>query len=80
MLVPGVMVAAAFVVTFAIRVTSVFPAVPLETYPAVTRGVTLSLFDSVIVFVPVVTVADVPLMVVGGVADPLATAFDAAEA
>ena len=36
LLVPGVMVAAAFVVTDAVRETELFPAVPELTYPSVT--------------------------------------------
>ena len=74
------MVAAAFVVTLAVKLTEAFLAVPLETYPAVTTGVTLTDFVSVSVLVPVDTVADVPLIEFGAVAEPLATAFDACEA
>jgi hypothetical protein len=77
-LVPGVMVAAALVVTVAVRLTDELPAVPAETYPALTEGVTDTLFDRVIVFDPVLTLADVPLMEAGAVADPEATLLDAA--
>lgn len=79
-LVPGVMVAAAFVVTEAVRDTELFPAVPEETYPAETEGVTLTVLERVIVLVPVDTEADVPEMVAGAVADPELTAFDALDA
>ena len=44
-----------------------------------TLGVTDTVFVSVSVFVPVLTVADVPLMVDGAVTAPLATVFVAAE-
>ena len=71
----GVMVAAPFVVTDAVRLTALFPAVPAETYPAVTEGVTEMVFESVRVFVPVLTDALVPLIVAGAVADPEETAF-----
>lgn len=73
--VPGVIVAAAFVVTLAVSVTELFVAVPLATYPANTTGVTLTVFVSVSVLVPVDTVADVPDIVVGAEADPAATAL-----
>lgn len=75
LLVPGVMVAAAFVVTDAVKLTELFPAVPLATYPAVTDGVTLTVLDSVSVFVPVDTLAEEPLMLAGAVALPALTAF-----
>ncbi len=71
--VPGVIVAAAFVGTDAVKLTELFVAVPDETYPALTTGVTLTVFDKVRVFVPVDTVADVPLIVDGADADPEAT-------
>ena len=73
LLVPGVIVAAAFVVTDAVRLTELFPAVPLDMYPADTVGVLLTLFDNVNVFVPVLTLAPVAEMVDAGVADPAAT-------
>ncbi len=79
-LVPGVMVAAAFVVTDAVSVTDALCAVPADTYPAVTTGVIDTLFVSVSVFVPVETVADDPETVEGPFAEPAATALDAAEA
>ena len=75
LLVPGVMVAAPFVVTDAVKLTELFPAVPLATYPAVTDGVTLTVLDSVSVFVPVETLAEEPLMLAGAVALPALTAF-----
>ena len=68
-------VVAAFVVTLAVRLTLEFPAVPLEMYPAVLMvGVTDTVLVNVSVFVPVLTVADVPLIEAGAVAVPLATA------
>lgn len=70
----GVMVAAAFVVTFAVKETELFPAVPLETYPAVTDGVTDTVLLKVSVFVPVLTVAAVPLIEAGAVAEPVGIA------
>ena len=73
LLVPGVIVAAAFVVTDAVRLTELFPAVPLDIYPADTVGVLLTLFDNVNVFVPVLTLAPVAEMVDAGVADPAGT-------
>ena len=73
LLVPGVIVAAALVVTDAVSDTDELPAVPLETYPAVTLGVTETVFESVKVLVPVDTLALVPLIVAGAVADPLDT-------
>jgi hypothetical protein len=80
-LVPGVIVAAAFVVTDAVRLTDEFPAVPAETYPAVlTVGVTETVLVSVIVFVPEDTDAEVPLMDAGAVTLPLATDLLAADA
>ena len=75
MLVPGVIVAAPFVVTLAVSETLELPAVPLDTYPAETCGVFDTLFESVKVLVPVDTVALVPVIVAAGVADPLATLF-----
>lgn len=72
-LVVGVMVAAALVVTLAVRETELFPAVPDATYPAVTVGVTEMVFESVSVFVPVDTEALDPVMVAGDVAEPLST-------
>jgi len=81
LLVPGVYVAAAFVVTLAVRDTDAFPAVPALIYPAVvTLGVTEMVFDSVSVFVPVLTVALVPLIVLGAVTVPFATLADACDA
>ena len=73
-------VAAAFVVTLAVRETDAFPAVPVETYPAETTGVTEIVLLSVNVFVPVETLADVPEIVDGAVADPLYTVADADDA
>lgn len=78
LVVVGVYVAAAFVVTEAVSDTALFPAVPLLTYPAETDGVTDTVLESVSVFVPVDTVADVPLMLAGAVALPLATLLLAA--
>ena len=76
LLVPGVMVAAAFVVTDAVRDTEAFPAVPALTYPAVdTVGVTDTVLLKVKVFVPVDTEALVPDIEAGAVTVPLATAF-----
>ena len=75
LLVPGVMVAAAFVVTLAVKDTDEFPAVPEEIYPELTCGVLDTVCDKVRVLVPVVTVADVPLMLDAGVAVPLVTVF-----
>lgn len=69
----GVIVAAALVVTDAVKLTLEFVAVPLDTYPALTSGVTLTDFVKVKVFVPVDTEADVPVIVLGADADPLAT-------
>jgi hypothetical protein len=63
------------VVTEAVRETELFPAVPEATYPAVTLGVTETVFESVRVFVPVETVADEPEMLDGAVALPVATLF-----
>ena len=77
LLVVGVIVAAAFVVTLAVSVTEELPAVPLEMYPAETDGVLLTLLDKVSVFVPVDTEAPVALIVACGVALPLATALEA---
>ena len=74
-LVVGVMVAAAFVVTLAVRDTAELPAVPLATYPADTEGVTLTVLERVSVLVPVLTDADVPLMEAGAVALPIDTDF-----
>lgn len=68
--VDGVIVAAALVVTEAVKDTEEFPAVPEETYPAVTCGVLDTVLDRVKVFVPVETVALVPEMVAAGVALP----------
>jgi hypothetical protein len=73
--VPGVIVAAALVVTDAVRDTEEVVAVPALTYPAETTGVTETDFVSVIVFVPVDTVAVVPLIDVGADAEPDATAL-----
>ena len=75
LLVPGVMVAAPFVVTDAVSDTDAFPAVPEATYPALTVGVTETVLLKVSVFVPVETDAEVPLMVAGAVADPEETAL-----
>lgn len=78
--VPGVMVAAPFVVTLALKLTLAFPAVPLEMYPAaVTSGVTDMVLLSVMTFVPVDTVALDPLIVDGAVTLPLATDAEADE-
>ena len=76
----GVIVAAALVVTLAVSETLEFPAVPLATYPADTVGVTLTVLERVSVLVPVLTDADVPLMVAGAVALPLVTDFVACDA
>ena len=65
----------------ALRVTEAFPAVPLDTYPAVdTVGVTLTVFVSVSVLLLVLIVALLPLMVDGAVTVPAATALVACEA
>ena len=77
--VPGVIVAAALVVTDAVSVTAELPAVPLEIYPAETVGVLLTLLLKVSVFVPVDTDAPVAEMVDAGVADPLVIVADAAD-
>ena len=77
--VPGVIVAAALVVTDAVSVTAELPAVPLEMYPADTVGVLLTLLLNVNVFVPVETDAPVAEMVDAGVADPLEIVADAAD-
>ena len=70
----GVIVAAASVVTLAVSETAEFPAVPELIYPAVVMlGVTETVLESVIVLVPVETLADVPEIVAGAVALPLAT-------
>lgn len=66
----GAIVAVPFVVTEAERLTELFPAVPELTYPAVTVGVTETVFERVSVFVPVDTVALDPDMDAGAVADP----------
>ena len=73
--VDGWYVVALFVVTLPVSDTEVFPEVPLEIYPAETCGVLLTVFVSVSVFVPVDTVADVPLIEDAGVALPLDTVF-----
>ena len=78
--VPGVIVAAAFVVTDAVRLTELLPAVPLDTYPAETVGVTETVLVSVNVFVPVLTDAELPEIVFGAVALPLETDFVACDA
>ena len=63
------------VFTDAVRLTDAFPAVPLETYPAVvTLGVTDTVFDSVNVLVPVDTVALDPEIVEGAVTVTFAVA------
>ena len=59
------------------KLTELFPAAPDATYPALTVGVTEMVLLNVSVLVPVETVADVPLMDAGAVAEPFATAFDA---
>ena len=76
----GVHVVAPFVVTLAVRETEEFPAVPDETYPAVTEGVTDMVLDKVRVLVPVLTEADVPLILAGAVALPEDTDLVACEA
>ena len=79
-LVDGCRDAAALVVTDAVSDTEESPAVPLDTYPAVvTLGVTLTDLVSVRVFVPVDTDAEVPLILVGDVTEPLATDLDASD-
>lgn len=78
--VPGVIVAAPFVVTDAVSDTDEFPAVPDETYPADTVGVFDTDLLSVSVFVPVDTDAPVAVIVDAGVADPLDTVPDALDA
>ena len=75
LLVPGVMVAAALVVTDAVSDTELLPAVPEDTYPALTVGVTEIVLLRVSVLVPVLTDAEVPLIVAGAVADPALTAL-----
>ena len=77
LLVPGVIVAAPFVVTLAVSDTLELPAVPDVTYPAETVGVFETLLDSVSVFVPVETDAPVAEIVAAGVAEPLETEADA---
>ena len=79
MLVPGVIVAAALVVTEAVKLTELLPAVPALTYPAETEGVTLTVLVKVKVLVPVLTVALEPLIDAGAVAEPLETDFVACE-
>jgi hypothetical protein len=72
----GVIVAAALVVTEAVKDTEAFPAVPALIYPAVvTLGVTETVLVNVIVLVPVETVAVVPEIVEGAVTLPFATAL-----
>ena len=61
------------VLTEAVRLTELFPAVPLDTYPAETCGVLLTVFERVSVFVPVDTVAPVAEIEAAGVAEPVAT-------
>ena len=61
--------------TEAVKLTLEFPAVPELIYPAVTEGVTLTVFVSVNVFVPVDIEADVPEIEAGAVAEPFATAL-----
>jgi hypothetical protein len=57
--------------TFAVSVTSVLPAVPVETYPSVvTVGVMSIVFDRPNTPPAVVTVADEPLATDGAVTDP----------
>lgn len=73
LLVPGVIVAAAFVVTDAVRDTVELPAVPELAYPADTVGVTEIVLLNVSVLFPVDTDALDPDIVAGAVADPLAT-------
>ena len=80
LLVPGVIVAAALVVTDAVSDTDELPAVPEEIYPALTVGVFETLFDRVSVFVPVDTDAPVAVIVDAGVAEPLDTVPEADEA
>ena len=79
-LVVGVIVADAFVVTDAVKDTLELPAVPLATYPAVTCGVLDTVLLRVRVFVPVDTVALVPLIEDAGLAEPLDMVFVACEA
>ena len=74
---PGVIVAAALVVTDAVRDTLELPAVPLLIYPAETVGVFDTLLESVKVLVPVETLAPVAEIVEAGDAEPLATVPDA---
>lgn len=69
-MVPGVYVAAAFVVIAADNVTVTLVAVPALIYPAVTTGVTDIDFDNVNIFVPGVTTAELPEIVVGAFAVP----------
>ena len=71
--VEGVIVAAPFVVMDAVNETELLPAVPDATYPAVTAGVTLTDLESVSVFVPVLTDAEVPVIEAGAVAEPAST-------
>jgi hypothetical protein len=69
-------VAAALVVTEAVKLTEELPAVPAEMYPAVvTLGVTETVFVSVRVLVPVDTVAVVTLIEDGAVTEPFGVAL-----
>lgn len=64
------MVAAALVVTDAVKDTDELPAVPEETYPALTVGVFDTLLERVSVFAPVETLAPVAEIEAAGDADP----------
>ena len=71
----GVNVAAALVVIDAVSETELFPAVPVDTYPADTVGVLETDFESVSVFVPLDTLAPVAEIGAAGDALPLAIVF-----
>ena len=72
-LIPLLMFSARKLASVADRLTAEFPAVPLETYPAETDGVTETVFESVSVVELCETVALVPDIVAGAVAEPLDT-------
>jgi hypothetical protein len=67
------------VFTLAVRETDAVLAVPLEMYPAVTEGVRLMFFVSVIVFVPEDREAEAPEIVAGTCATPEVIAVETAE-
>ena len=74
-LVEGYIVCAACIVTGALKLTAEVPAVPEEIYPADTTGVTDTFLDKVNVLEDVESVADVAVIVEGGVALPEAIVF-----